>query len=134
VGTEDFNLHNVFCVREDSDDYEIHKDDTPVYIPMAHSKDSFLSGTLFSTLWARASNELEKCDEIHFIGYGFPETDLNNLLYFLDYKEKIKTVVVYKIPDVACRRLSRIFSQNVVVTSDAKTFINERIISLVGNP
>lgn len=122
------DMHHIYRVDEDDAEYSIHKDDVPVFIPMAHTKDSFLNGSLFSTLWAKAAHALKMADEIYFLGYGFPETDLNNLFFFLDYKEKINQIVIYDDESSDnFKRLQSIFGKTLVIKKDAKLFIEENI-------
>lgn len=71
-GTDNSNISNIYVVNKCDSHFAIHSEDVPVFIPMAHSKDSFLTGSLFSTLWAKAIDILNKADDILFIGYGFP--------------------------------------------------------------
>lgn len=120
-GSESISLDTVKIVNENDPFSGIHKHDIPVYIPMTHAKDSFLTGSLYSTLWARAIEKLEQATEIHFIGYGFPATDSNHLFAFLDFKTKIKSIVVYNSSER--KRLSKIFGEGVVFESDAKDFL-----------
>ena len=51
-------------------------------IPPVSEKTTFYSNTLIRTLWADAKHVLSKADNIYFIGYSMPETDLTfrNLL------------------------------------------------------
>ncbi len=103
----------------------IHENDVPVFIPMAHNKELFLNGPLYSTLWAKAMRFLDKAEELVFIGYGFPQTDINNLVLFLNYKEKIRHVVVsYERPDHPnLKRLQQMFGEGVVRNANAKDFL-----------
>jgi hypothetical protein len=124
--TDIFNANAIYHVDENDENYAIHKTDVPVFIPMAHSKESFLNGSLFTTLWARANDRLKNADEIVFIGYGFPFTDINNFSFFLEYKGKITKIVVYEQPDsVNLDRLKLIFGADKIINMDAKQFIEE---------
>jgi hypothetical protein len=119
-----FNSNAIYHVNEDDENYQIHKTDVPVFIPMAHSKESFLNGSLFNTLWAKANDRLKNSDEIIFIGYGFPFTDMNNFAFFLEYKEKITSVVVCEDPQsMNLSRLQTIFGKHKVSNVDAKEYI-----------
>jgi len=68
-------------------------------------------------------------DEIAFLGYGFPATDIGNLLFFLEYKPKIGHVVVLEPDDESgqrsLKRLQHIFGKDVVRNQDVKDFLAE---------
>ncbi|MBL0317320.1 MAG: hypothetical protein IPP69_16755 [Flavobacteriales bacterium] len=129
-GADSVGLESVRSVNSNSRFYKMHQYDVPVFIPMAHAKDSFLTGTMYSTIWSYAINKLNEANEIHFIGYGFPETDLNNLVTFLDYKEKIKTIVIHGDNNETAR-LAQIFGDDKVKNVDAKEFIRNHISSSI---
>lgn len=127
-GSSSNDISSVFEIDESAPG--IHEDDVPVFIPMAHTKELFLTGPLYSTLWAKAIRYLDKAREIVFIGYGFPPTDINNLVLFLNYKEKIRHVVIhYERPDHPnlCR-LQQIFGSTVVRNEDAKEFLKKEYL------
>lgn len=123
------DIRNIHLVHQEDSSFSIHANDIPTYIPMTNVKSQFLTGTLYNTLWAKAIDYLNNCDEIVLIGYGFPKTDLNNLGLFLDYKHKIKTINVNH-PDGSekLNRLKQAFGESVVKNQDAKTFIEEEIL------
>lgn len=119
------DVQNICRVQRDDKSYPIYENDTPVFIPMAHSKESFLRGSLFNILWAKADYYLSNADEIYCIGYGFPKTDVNNLEFLLKHRERIKNVVVYEKeshPDL--ERLRRLFGEKIV-SSDACDFLKD---------
>jgi len=128
-GATDINMNSVYHVEPwDEDNFVIHENDIPIFIPMAHGKELFLKGTLYNTLWVRAFNYLSKAKEIYFIGYGFPETDINNLLNFWQFKKKIKKIVVYykdKDKNKDLKRLKNLFGEDKIINKDAKQFIDE---------
>lgn len=126
-GIDEENIHSIFQVDPDDKNYEIHHNDIPIFIPMAHTKELFLHGTLYNTLWAKAKNYINKASEIYFIGYGFPETDINNLLYFHSLKNKIKKIIVkYDEPgDNNLSRLISIFGKNKIVNINAVEYLRE---------
>ena len=129
-GSRSNDINSIYIVNEDDDAYAMHQTDVPVYIPMAHAKESFLTGTLYNTIWAKATHYLRNADEIVFVGYGFPITDINNLIYFLDYNDRIKHVVVReKEESDNLRRLRRLFGKKVVKNMDAKEFLLSEYIS-----
>ena len=127
-GTVEQDMHYIYRVDELDDEYCIHQDDVPVFIPMAHTKDSFLNGSLFNTLWAKASHILKSSEEIYFLGYSFPETDLSNLFYFLDFKDSIKKIVIYDAEESpSFVRLQTIFGPDKVVRCDACEFLTTNL-------
>jgi hypothetical protein len=102
--------------------WERYFDQLPVFIPMTYTKYRFIYGSLFNILWKRMINYLEVVEEISFIGYSFPKTDMDNLCTFLKFKDKIKRIVVYSEEEK--KELSTIFN-DVVVSVDAKEYINQ---------
>ncbi len=129
-GSESNDIRNIYLVHEDESSFSIHANDIPTYIPMTNVKSQFLTGTLYNTLWAKAIDYLNHCDNIVLIGYGFPRTDLNNLGLLLDYRNKISAINVHH-PDEneKVKRLRQIFGQDTVWNMDAKSFISEYILS-----
>ncbi len=132
-GTDDFDINKVYVVNENDVHYNIHSRDIPVFIPMAHAKDAFLRGSLFSTLWADAISKLEEAEDIYFIGYGFPQSDVNNLFLFLKlnkFKEKLRKIVVLDESDDQedLKRLEGIFGADIVENNDASAFIEKELI------
>ena len=89
-GSSNIDINSIFLINPWQDSAKIYEDDIPIYIPMAHTKDSFLTGNLFNTIWSKAYYYLKYSKEIIFIGYGFPITDINNLMFFLQFKRKNK--------------------------------------------
>lgn len=117
------DVSNICRVLPTDKSYPIYEHDTPVFIPMAHSKESFLRGSLFNILWAKADYYLSMADEIYCIGYGFPKTDINNLEFLLKHRERIKQVVVYENPNNPnLERMKRLLGEKVVC-KDAKEFL-----------
>jgi len=130
-GADDCNIDSIYQLDE-KDEYDeedenlfIHEEDVPVFIPMAHAKESFLCGTLYNTLWTKISKYIDKSEGIIFIGYGFPETDVNNLCFFYDYKEKIREIVVWyeNDNDPNLKRLRSIFGNEKVLNFDGAEYI-----------
>lgn len=131
-GSESNDIRNIYLVDDTERMYSIHVKDIPTYIPMSDVKPLFLRGTLYNTLWAKAIDQLNKCDEIYFIGYGFPQTDLNDLDLWLEYKEKIKYInIEEKGEGEKLSRLTTLFGEDRIVNMDAKKFIEEKILSSV---
>lgn len=123
---DDLDLKNVCQVEPQDRSFPIYSEDTPIYIPMAHAKESFLRGSLFNLLWSKAEYYLKRAEEINFLGYGFPQTDLNNLEFLLRHRERFKNVVVFedeKSPDL--ERLRALLGSDVVVDCDAKKFLEK---------
>ncbi len=104
----------------------MHRHDPPVFVPMAHARRAFLAGTLFPTLWRVMCFSLDQAEAIHFIGYGFPPTDLNLLLEFARQKDKVKTVVIHETEaefSKKQRRFTRLFPNATVVNCDAMEYL-----------
>lgn len=90
---------------------------------MAHAKESFLRGSLFNVLWSKADYYLKNAEEIYFVGYGFPKSDVNNLEFLLTHRERFKKVVVFEReghPDLV--RLENLLGKGLVQSMDAKDF------------
>jgi hypothetical protein len=126
-GSTDTNINSIYRVDPDDENFFIHENDVPVFIPMVHAKELFLKGTLYNTLWTKAAYYLDKAKEICFLGYGFPATDINNLLFFGNYRDKITKIVVYhsEKDSKELTRLQQLFGTEKVVFSDAKAFLND---------
>lgn len=129
-GSDNFDIENTFVVNENDPNYEIYHNDIPIFIPMAHSKDSFLKGSLFNTLWAKALSYLDNASDIYFIGYSFPKSDINNLFLFLDYKDKIRKIVVHYENESHNDfiRLRHLFG-DIVENKDAKLYIESNWVT-----
>jgi hypothetical protein len=128
-GADRNDLQSVFEVQPGTRDSWLHEDDYPVFIPMAHTKENFLHGTLFATLWSTMTAYLDRATEISFIGYGFPETDQTNLLEFLRHKERVRHIVILEAPQHPLEtRLSRLFPYSQIRNQDAIEYIQERSI------
>ena len=128
-GGESNDIRDIYLVHEDESSFSIHANDIPSYIPMTNVKAQFLSGTLYNTLWAKAIDYLNHCDEIVCIGYGFPKTDLNNLGLFLDYKDKISAINVnHPKGSEKLNRLYQVFGEDIVQNMDAKSFIEKHVL------
>lgn len=128
-GSTGNDIRNIHLVHQEDSAFSIHANDIPTYIPMTNVKAQFLTGTLYNTLWAKAIDYLNNCDEIVFIGYGFPKTDQNNLSLFLDYKHKISTInVIHPEGSRRIERLYQAFGREVVKNMDAKTFVENEVL------
>lgn len=124
-GTNDeLDLKSICQVEPFDRSFPIYCEDTPIYIPMAHAKESFLRGSLFNVLWAKADYYLKNAEEINFLGYGFPKTDVNNLEFLLRHRKRIANVVVFENedhPDLI--RLRRLLGK-CVISRDAKDYLS----------
>jgi hypothetical protein len=90
---------------------------------MAHAKESFLRGSLFNLLWSKADYYLKNAQEIYFLGYGFPKTDMNNLEFLLRHRERFKKVVVFEPENSpVLERLRRLLG-SLVESRDAKEYL-----------
>ena len=122
--SDELDLKNVCEVEPQDRSFPIYCEDTPIYIPMAHAKESFLRGSLFNLLWSKADYYLKNAEEIYFIGYGFPKTDINNLEFLLRHRDRFKKVVVLgKDENHNLLRLQKLLGEDLVESCDAKEFI-----------
>ena len=121
--SDPLDLKNVCQVEPCDRSFPIYREDTPIYIPMAHAKESFLRGSLFNLLWSKADYYLKNAEEIYFLGYGFPKTDLNNLEFLLRHRERFKKVVVFEHAGCAVlERLQKLLGA-LVESCDAKEYL-----------
>ncbi len=128
-GSESNDIRNIYMVHEHESSFSIHANDIPSYIPMTNVKSQFLTGTLYNTLWTKAIDYLNRCEEIVLIGYGFPRTDLNNMALLLDYKDKITAINVHHpTTNDKLQRLKQVFGEQTVQNMDAKDFIASKIL------
>ena len=122
--SDELDLKNVCEVEPQDRSFPIYCEDTPVYIPMAHAKESFLRGSLFNLLWSKADYYLKNAEEIYFIGYGFPKTDINNLEFLLRHRNRFKKVIVLDSKGwLDVQRLQKLLGNELVECCDAKEFI-----------
>lgn len=120
----ELDLKNICQVEPYDRSYPIYREDTPIYIPMAHAKESFLRGSLFNVLWAKADYYLKNAEEINFLGYGFPKTDVNNLEFLLRHRKRIANVVIFENEDHPhLIRLRRLLGK-CVISRDAKDYLS----------
>ena len=124
--SDELDLKNVCEVEPQDRSFPIYCEDTPIFIPMAHAKESFLRGSLFNLLWSKADYYLKNAEEIYFIGYGFPKTDINNLEFLLRHRDRFKKVVVLDSKGwLDLQRLQKLLGNELVECSDAKVFIEK---------
>ena len=121
--SDPLDLKNVCQVEPCDRSFPIYREDTPIYIPMAHAKESFLRGSLFNLLWSKADYYLKNAQEIYFLGYGFPKTDMNNLEFLLRHRDRFKKVVVFERDGVPDLERLRALLGDIVVSCDAKEFL-----------
>ncbi len=126
-GADRNDLGNVYLVEEnDPSRHLIHNKDIPVYIPMAFAKTEFFIGSLYNVLWNIGRRCLEETEEIIFIGYGFPQTDIDNLYFFLNFKSKISDIVVMeRSRSSKLQRLKGLFPDSRIINEDAYDYILE---------
>ena len=123
--SDPLDLKNVCQVEPCDRSFPIYREDTPIYIPMAHAKESFLRGSLFNLLWSKADYYLKNAEEIYFLGYGFPKTDMNNLEFLLRHRDRFKKVVVFEREGCAVlERLQKLLG-DLVESCDAKEYLAE---------
>ena len=121
--SDPLDLKNVCQVEPCDRSFPIYREDTPIYIPMAHAKESFLRGSLFNLLWSKADYYLKNAEEIYFLGYGFPKTDMNNLEFLLRHRDRFKKVVVFEHAGCAVlERLQKLLG-DLVESCDAKEYL-----------
>ena len=122
--SDELDLKNVCVVEPQDRSFPIYCEDTPIFIPTAHAKESFLRGSLFNLLWSKADYYLKNAEEIYFIGYGFPKTDINNLEFLLRHRDRFKKAVVLDSVDRHdLLRLQKLLGEDLVESCDAKEFI-----------
>ncbi|MFO7889565.1 MAG: SIR2 family protein [bacterium] len=130
-GSKNIDISSIYIVNPWDESRIIYDNDNPIFIPMAHGKELFLYGSLYNFLWARAFQYIHDAEEIYFIGYGFPEMDINNLYNFSDpmIKRKIKKIVILDNSDNQneLERLKRLFGDRKVINKNAKKFIQEDV-------
>jgi len=123
--SDSLDLKSVCQVEPRDRSFPIYCEDTPIYIPMAHAKESFLRGSLFNLLWSKADYFLRNAEEIYFVGYGFPKSDMNNLEFLLRNRERFKRVIVNERPDNPdLLRLQALLGKKLVICEDAKAFLS----------
>ena len=124
-GANRTDLSNVYLVEEDKPSKDlIHHRDIPVYIPMAYVKKEFFEGSLYNILWNMARRYLDQADEVVFIGYSFPKTDIDNLYFFLNYQQKISEIVILEDESsIKLKRLESLFPHSNVINMDAYDYI-----------
>lgn len=123
---EEFDIKNVCRIERNDRSFPMYEKDNPIFIPMAHAKESFLKGSLFNVIWSKADYFLSHADEIFVIGYGFPQTDGNSFPFLLKHRDRISKVVVFEkkdSPEIA--RLERLFGKEALACQDAKEFLSE---------
>jgi len=121
--SDPLDLKNVCQVEPCDRSFPIYREDTPIYIPMAHAKESFLRGSLFNLLWSKADFYLKNAEEIYFLGYGFPKTDMNNLEFLLRHRDRFKKVVVFEHAGCAVLERLRNLLGDLVESCDAKEYL-----------
>jgi len=126
--SDELDLKNVCEVEPQDRSFPIYCEDTPIFIPMAHTKESFLRGSLFNLLWSKADYYLKNAEEIYFIGYGFPKSDLNNLEFLLRHRDRFKKVVVLEREGRSnYLRLQKLLGNELIETCGAKEFLDKFI-------
>lgn len=125
--TNSLDIQNVCQVEPIDRSFPIYCEDTPIYIPMAHAKESFLRGSLFNVLWSKAAYYLKNSEQINFLGYGFPKSDINNLEFLLRHRDRIRDVVVFENAGNPNLVRLRGLLGNHVVCSDAKEYLKNMV-------
>lgn len=71
----------------------------PEIIPMTYTKGLYLEKPLYEIIWSRAYKSLLDADEIYFIGYSFPDTDINNIYFYKSFDKKIAGICVKSVDE-----------------------------------
>lgn len=122
------DIADVFALGENDELSEhLFQGEIPVYIPMTHDKSGFLEGNLFPTIWRKFEYYLKQTENIHFIGYGFPRSDYDNLLLFSQYSQKVKSIVVLNEKREKIKRLRNIFPQAKIFEDGAVNWIRAEL-------
>ena len=67
---------------------------------------------------------MKNAEEIYFIGYSFPKTDVNNLEFLLRHRDRFKKAVVLdSVGRQNLMRLQKLLGEDLVESCDAKEFI-----------
>lgn len=124
--SEGANIDDITAINQ-SDNNEIFKDKVPYFVPMSNTKYNYFKGNFYKILWNKMKYYMDKVEEIDFIGYGFPKTDLDNLILFSSYKEKVKNIVIYKSEeDIKNKeRLEKVFTNTNITTIGAVEYIRK---------
>lgn len=126
-GSQVYDINNIYRVNDDDKERDlIHHDDIPIFIPMTYSKGGYLIGSFYNALWNIAERYLTTAEEINFIGYGFPATDINNIEFFLRFKDKIKDIVIKEDLPEKITRLENLFGREKILNIDAVEYISNK--------
>jgi hypothetical protein len=61
---------------------------------MTHLKSVVMDHPLTKVVWGRAHEALAQADDIYFIGYSFPQTDINAVYFFKQFGKKIRGICI----------------------------------------
>ena len=82
----------------------------PLIIPPTQEKEYSLFGSLFTSLWDKAKEEIIRADKIFIIGYSFPKTDVRSTELFLNALMKRDTkpeiIIINPSPDEIAQKFS----------------------------
>lgn len=57
-------------------DIELHIEETPFIVPPVLAKTDLATEPVLQAFWSRAREELAEAEDVTFVGYSFPPTDL----------------------------------------------------------
>lgn len=122
------NINDIIKLEEDNE-LSFFSDKIPYYVPMSNTKYKYFAGNFYKILWNKMKTYLDYIDEIIFIGYGFPKTDFDNLMFFINIQEKVKEIIIYNTDeDIENKeRLQRIFTNAKVHTNGAIQYIESLV-------
>lgn len=114
---------------DDSEVNDIYQNKTPYFIPMSNTKHKYFSGSFYKTIWSKMNYFIKNAEDITFIGYGFPKTDFDNLVFFSSFKDKIKDIVIYNSSkDLEKKKsLEKIFTTSRIHTDGAVKYITDLV-------
>lgn len=126
---ENSNIEDIILVSQKDEYIELYNE-IPLYVPMTNTKHKYFNGNFYKIIWKKMKYYLENSKEINFIGYGFPRTDFDNLVFFCEFKEKIKDIVIYDEKEGVEReentkRLEQIFDKSNIEINGAIEYIKK---------
>jgi hypothetical protein len=93
VHHETWSWHEERAVEE-LQDIEYHLEPDPFIVPPILTKSALVGQPILRLVWSRAYNELEEADEVAFIGYSLPPTDIAARFLFREALSKLDTAAI----------------------------------------
>lgn len=130
-GSESADINDIVSLA-DAEVNEIFQNKTPYFIPMSNTKHKYFSGSFYKTIWSKMNYFIKNAENVTFIGYGFPKTDFDNLVFFSSFKDKIKDIVISNNPkDLEKKKsLEKIFTTSLIYTDGAVKYIEDLVNNL----